>query len=1038
MSTSAQPQYMLFSGYSTDCQQCEHDRPPASAEQKELFNRMSDLDAVLEPSYPPEELDTDFKKRYPPDPFGEETARDARVWSIYRDEATARDEPMVDGWNKALDILLIFAGLFSAVATAFIVEAYKALLPDYEAYVANALWALAASGNGSASLDTVTVLGDPSSFVVSRLSRWVNGLWFVSVTLALAVALLCILVKQWLQHYISRVTAPSPSPRDWARRRSFYYEGLLRWHLPGLISTLPLLLHLSLFVFLTGLVLFVWNIDHILGMGLLGLTLALFGFYVFSFVVPALRLDCPSMTPLMEQLMRLDRLRFFLKSLILAMQGRVISRIPRPRAPDVDTGRQSESASYGTRIRLIGGWLAAALFGIYSRLRFALQDLRDMRLSSFYHIHVRKAVLPLEVLEPYGMTDESLILDRRAPELDATTISWLLRSCANYDTLSVALQATGSIHPGSRTTALFKDDLTVRSKVYHAFDYARNALHPETVAVSKLRSAPDLARFLRVAYAQTPGPGGSIFVSYCWSGREPTVQRDYDLSIFSHIYHGSPHGPGGLDGICARILGVVHTVTRLGARSPFLHSNAVLMFGQRGLTLETRLALLALFDYSKITDEDAQYAVATLTSHLGSAGHRHTHPCNRECLLDVLSAIALANVEQEVQYLRDWVQSTVLFLIRSLLKSRLTHVWSYDRGMDIRKASAQYCLGLAIPHFLDLLSSGLYAEESLDDWANVASYLINAVESYGPARITTMRCQQLLRIIAHALCRVPPNEQPTLLPWDGQDHRLLFIMCSVVGRLFKPNHYLEYPMLSYRPARLASLYRTQLQVAHETSSAHDGLLPLLHCTADNPSSWSVVTTSYNPKNTAPIALVLSIQLCAGWRRGIPGFSVLVDEFFAYDWGLKALRASGGGTRGTSSESDLWALHLIVHHCVELKSDWWENVRAKVDAENDPLALVPITSDLRYADKDRVDLRAYDEWSQPAFLSGAVGPVVLRLVLDLRTELLPCVLRLEPTPAATASQLSLPGGDTSCFKTGCFEEIIEYKIATRVLDSASDA
>ncbi|KZV91418.1 hypothetical protein EXIGLDRAFT_837145 [Exidia glandulosa HHB12029] len=964
MSMSAQPPYMRFAGYSTDDQQCEHDTPPASAEQKELFNRMSgicenekqiNVDAVLEPSYPPEEMDTDFifKKRYPPDPFGEETARNARVWSIYRDEATARDEPMVDGWNKTLDILLIFAGLFSAVATAFIVEAYKALLPDYEAYVANALWALAASGNGSASLDTVTVLRNPSSFVVSRLSRWVNGLWFVSVTLALAVALLCILVKQWLQHYISRVTSPSPCARDWARRRSFYYDGLLRWHLPGLISTLPLplLLHLSLFVFLTGLVLFVWDIDHMLGMGLLGLTSTLFIFYVFSFVAPALRHDCPSMTPLMEQLMRLDMLHYVLKALIFAVQGRVISRRVISRFP-----RQSRPDSYGSRIRLMGGWLATALSSIYSRLFFALQDLRDMRFSSFYAIYIRKVVSLPQSLEPNRIAEERWILERRAPELDATTISWLLRSSANHDTLNVALQATGSIHPGSRTTAILKDDYAVRSRVYSAADYAQYLLHPETSAVSKLRSAPDIARFLRAAYAQAPRE--FTFIPHCWSGREPTAQRDYDLGLLSHIYHGGPRGPGGLNGICAPILRAVHTVTRFGGRSPFLHSNAVLMFGQRGLTLETRLALLALFDYSQITDEDARYAVATLASHLGSADHRHTHPCNRECLLDVLSAIALANVEQEVEYLRDWVQSTVLFLIRSLLKSRLLNVWFYDRGMDICKASAQYCLGLAIPHFLDMLSSGLYAEESLDDWAIVGSYLISAVESYGPARITTMRYQQLLRIIAHALCRVPPNEQRTLyLPWNGRDH-LLSIMCSVVGSLFKPNHFSGRPMPSYRPARLASLYRTQLQVAHETSSVHDGLLPLLHCTADNPSSWSLVTTSGDLTDFAPIALVLSIQLCAGLRRGIHGFSVLVDEFFAYDWGLKALRGFGGGMRSTSSDSDIWALHLIVQHCVELKSDWWENFRPKLNAEDDPLVLYQFT----YPNQDRADLRVYNEWA----------------------------------------------------------------------------
>lgn len=68
--------------------------------------------------YPPEELDTDFKRKYPPDAFGEEMAPNARVWKVFRDEATAQDEFMLDGWNKTLDILLIFvctSGLLSVL-----------------------------------------------------------------------------------------------------------------------------------------------------------------------------------------------------------------------------------------------------------------------------------------------------------------------------------------------------------------------------------------------------------------------------------------------------------------------------------------------------------------------------------------------------------------------------------------------------------------------------------------------------------------------------------------------------------------------------------------------------------------------------------------------------------------------------------------------------------------------------------------------------------------------------------------------------------
>lgn len=58
---------------------------------------------------PPEELDTEFKKEFPPDAeIGREMRDDARVWKVYRKEANAHDIALLDGWSSTLDILLIF------------------------------------------------------------------------------------------------------------------------------------------------------------------------------------------------------------------------------------------------------------------------------------------------------------------------------------------------------------------------------------------------------------------------------------------------------------------------------------------------------------------------------------------------------------------------------------------------------------------------------------------------------------------------------------------------------------------------------------------------------------------------------------------------------------------------------------------------------------------------------------------------------------------------------------------------------------------
>jgi hypothetical protein len=51
---------------------------------------------------------TQHEKEYPPDRYGEETGKNARVWKVYRDKVNERDADLLDGWNKTLDILLLF------------------------------------------------------------------------------------------------------------------------------------------------------------------------------------------------------------------------------------------------------------------------------------------------------------------------------------------------------------------------------------------------------------------------------------------------------------------------------------------------------------------------------------------------------------------------------------------------------------------------------------------------------------------------------------------------------------------------------------------------------------------------------------------------------------------------------------------------------------------------------------------------------------------------------------------------------------------
>ena len=57
--------------------------------------------------------DVDYEKKYAPDAYGEELSKDARVWSVYNDEAQIVDGEMVKGLNGTLDVLLVFVrGIF--------------------------------------------------------------------------------------------------------------------------------------------------------------------------------------------------------------------------------------------------------------------------------------------------------------------------------------------------------------------------------------------------------------------------------------------------------------------------------------------------------------------------------------------------------------------------------------------------------------------------------------------------------------------------------------------------------------------------------------------------------------------------------------------------------------------------------------------------------------------------------------------------------------------------------------------------------------
>ncbi|KZV81055.1 hypothetical protein EXIGLDRAFT_755856 [Exidia glandulosa HHB12029] len=203
-----------------------------------------------------------YNDEYPPDPPGREMDKYSRIWRVYRDERSKFELDRVDGWNRLFDILLTFAGLFIAALTVFLVDSYKLLQEDSTDYIAEILFNISASVPVSNATGNVTrPRSDSSHPSPSLLLRSTNVSWFSSLLVTLAVALYCILAKQWIREYERIIRTGAPTSHEWTKRQVMAWEYMKRWGVPVLVSLLPTLIHASLFLFLLGLCLFLIEIN---------------------------------------------------------------------------------------------------------------------------------------------------------------------------------------------------------------------------------------------------------------------------------------------------------------------------------------------------------------------------------------------------------------------------------------------------------------------------------------------------------------------------------------------------------------------------------------------------------------------------------------------------------------------------------------------------------------------------------------------------------------------------------------------------------
>ncbi|KAG8767786.1 hypothetical protein FRC12_006049 [Ceratobasidium sp. 428] len=180
--------------------------------------------------------------------YGAEMAKDAKVWQVYVRETQKADEELVDGWNKSLDVILIFAALFSAISTAFVGISAQNLQQNPADASAQTLLVisrtlLVMSGADTTNSSSPVANQDSSEFRPSRTVVAINALWFLSLSLSVAVSLIAMLAKEWCHAFMS---GRSGETHERARLRQKRWNEIERLKMIDVLTLLPLLIHLAL------------------------------------------------------------------------------------------------------------------------------------------------------------------------------------------------------------------------------------------------------------------------------------------------------------------------------------------------------------------------------------------------------------------------------------------------------------------------------------------------------------------------------------------------------------------------------------------------------------------------------------------------------------------------------------------------------------------------------------------------------------------------------------------------------------------------
>lgn len=208
--------------------------------------------------------------------------------------AATADQALLKEANEGMDALMVFAGLFSAVIATLIQITWSMLAPGSNEYTDQVLLSIY-----NATINEPTNYPTRPDFQPENGAIVINVLFFLSLVLSLGTALGAMLVKEWARQYDP---AAGYEKIEWlkARNRHRRYEGYTEWPLRTIHATLPMIIHVSLLLFLIGIILWTKQLHYSLYLTILGTAVLGIAGYLTLACVPTFMEASPFKWPLSQ------------------------------------------------------------------------------------------------------------------------------------------------------------------------------------------------------------------------------------------------------------------------------------------------------------------------------------------------------------------------------------------------------------------------------------------------------------------------------------------------------------------------------------------------------------------------------------------------------------------------------------------------------------------------------------------------------------------------------------------------------------------